>query len=77
MAAQRLEERLKAATNQEAKPAVVDLHFADPEGRCDLAYGGRPTNVTSTRLLRSSSAMPLRLRVDPSQPNRQDYGLGA
>src|ERR1051326_5862168 len=40
MAAQRLEERLKAATNQEAKPAVVDLHFADPEGRCDLAYGG-------------------------------------
>src|SRR5579859_4472155 len=33
---QRLEERLKAATNQAAHSAVDDLHVADPDGRCDL-----------------------------------------
>jgi hypothetical protein len=40
IATQRLEERLKAATNQAAHPAVDDLHLADTDGRCDLSGWG-------------------------------------
>src|SRR5438067_13308913 len=40
IAAQRFEERLKAATNQAAHPAVDDLHVADTDGRCDPSRWG-------------------------------------
>src|ERR1051326_1547927 len=40
VAAQRLEERLKAATDQAAHPTIDDLHVADTDGRCDITGWG-------------------------------------
>ena len=66
MAAQRLQEWLKAAQDKAAQGRTVNLHLADSRRALDRRTGGAPTKPTSTRWIGSSSVMAVSLGSRPS-----------